>query len=129
MKIYCCGCKQEVGALLTFGREIYPHRKDLYTLPFWKCEYCGNYVGCHHKTKDQTRPLGVIPTKEIRECRKKIHAIIDPLWRSGTVSRKLVYKAMSEKLNYKFHSAEIRNEYEAKVAYETAIIVADEMSG
>jgi hypothetical protein len=68
--IYCCGCESAVQARLTDGREIYPHRPDLADLPFWKCDGCGNHVGCHHKTNDRTRPLGNIPTPEIRIARK-----------------------------------------------------------
>ena len=45
-EILCCGCGGEkVQARLTHGSEIYPHRKDLYSLPFWKCDACGNFVG------------------------------------------------------------------------------------
>lgn len=78
--IYCCGCKADVGARLTDGREIYPHRADLAALPFWKCDACGNAVGCHHKTKERTRPLGCIPTPELKTARSHIHRVLDPLW-------------------------------------------------
>ena len=64
--IFCCGCQSDVQARLTDGAEIYAHRRDLASLPFWKCDACGNFVGCHHKTKHRTRPLGCIPTKEIK---------------------------------------------------------------
>src|SRR5258708_25759364 len=73
MRIWCVACNRLVEALLTDGRTIYPHRKDLQSLPFWKCLACGNYVGCHHKTNDPTRPLGNIPSPELRELRKEIH--------------------------------------------------------
>lgn len=62
MKIYCTGCGKDVQARLTDGAERYPHRPDLYELPFWKCDTCGNYVGCHHKTRAPTKPLGCIAT-------------------------------------------------------------------
>ena len=80
--IYCCGCGCDVQARLTNGKEIYPHRMDLDEVPFWKCDKCGNYVGCHHKTKQRTSPTGCIPTSEIRALRVQIHNIIDPLWKS-----------------------------------------------
>ncbi len=70
--IFCCGCKADVRARLTSGKEIYPHRSDLSSLPFWRCDGCGNFVGCHHKTKDRTRPLGCIPTPEIKEERQRV---------------------------------------------------------
>jgi hypothetical protein len=114
MKIYCCGCNQEVTARLTDGAEIYPHRSDLHCLPFWKCDRCGNYVGCHHKTENRTRPLGCIPTEEIRKARKEIHKVLDPIWRSGCVDRKALYAAISEHLGWTFHTAKIRSTEEAR---------------
>jgi len=77
--IYCCGCLIKVNARLTDGSEIYPHRKDLSSLPFWVCDKCGNYVGCHHKTSNRTAPLGCIPTSEIRAARNRIHKMLDPM--------------------------------------------------
>ena len=68
-KIWCCGCGKEVDARLTDGAEVYPHRRDLASLPFWKCDACGNFVGCHHKTRERTKPLGCIPTPEIKDVR------------------------------------------------------------
>ena len=116
-QIYCCGCSIEVPARLTDGSEIYPHRPDLHSLPFWKCGICGNHVGCHHKTPDRTRPLGNIPTKEIREARKHIHALLDPLWRSGTMKRGAVYGKLAKQLGREYHTAEIRTVQEAREVY------------
>ena len=112
--IYCCDCSKEVDARLTNGKEIYPHRKDLYGLPFWKCDTCGNYVGCHHKTSNPTQPLGVIPSDEIREYRKILHALIDPIWKNGIKSRRAVYKAISNHIGRKYHTANIRTADEAE---------------
>lgn len=69
MDLYCCGCKTKVSARLTDGAEVYPHRPDLHDLPFWRCDACGNFVGCHHRTKKRTGPLGCIPTPEVRWAR------------------------------------------------------------
>ena len=117
MIIYCCGCKEDVIARLTSGKEIYPHRKDLYTLPFWKCKVCGNHVGCHCKTGNPTRPLGCIATKEIKQARQRIHALLDPVWEKGKYSRKQVYRKISQKLGYKYHTAEIRTIKQARTVY------------
>ena len=117
MEIYCCGCGVKVDASLTNGGEIYPHRKDLHDLPFWKCDKCGNYVGCHYKTKTRTRPLGHIPTPELRNARKKIHGILDPLWRGDNRKRKELYSIISEKIGWKYHSAKLRNIKEAREIY------------
>lgn len=119
--IYCCGCGTDVGARLTDGREIYPHRPDLQDVPFWRCDMCGNFVGCHHKTRKRTEPLGCIPTAEVREARKRLHALIDPIWKSGKMSRTGLYAALSHKLGRAYHTAEIRTVEEANVAYQAAL--------
>ena len=118
MKIYCTGCKIDVDARLTDGEERYPHRKDLYSLPFWKCDTCKGYVGCHHKTKQRTKPLGVIATPEILNARKKIHALLDPLWKSGSIPRGKAYAIVSKKLGYNYHNGEIRTIDEARQIYK-----------
>lgn len=108
MGIYCCGCKREVNARLMDGSEVYPHRGDLQSLPFWRCDACGNFVGCHHKTVNRTRPLGCIPTQELKDARRNLHALIDPIWRSGRMRRGDLYKAISRDIGREFHTAEIR---------------------
>lgn len=113
MEIFCVKCNKKVEPRLTNGEEIYPHRKDLYNLPFWKCDECKNYVGCHHKTNNPTRPLGCIPTKEIIAKRQEIHRLLDPLWENGNYDRKQIYKLIGDKLGYKYHTANIRSVEEA----------------
>lgn len=120
-EIYCCGCGGEVSARLTDGCEIYPHRLDLHDLPFWTCDACGNFVGCHHKTKNRTEPLGCIPTAELKEARKKLHALIDPIWKSGKMRRNDLYKAISRELGYNYHTANVRTLGEATAAYCAAV--------
>jgi hypothetical protein len=127
MFLWCVACNQNVFAVLTDGREIYPHREDLQDLPFWKCPTCGNYVGCYHKTGNRTKPLGNIPTAELRVLRLEIHKIIDPLWKYGG-SRKFIYRKLSEALGRKYHTAELRSVEEAKKIIEAAKSLADEPS-
>ena len=115
--IYCCNCAREVDARLTTGKEIYPHRPDLWDLPFWKCDDCGGHVGCHHKTKNLTRPLGCISSPEIIKARKEIHKLIDPLWRGKFITRRKLYQAISEHLGYEYHAGEIRSLEEARKVY------------
>jgi hypothetical protein len=117
VKIFCCGCGDDVEARLTDGAEIYPHRSDLAELPFWKCDACGNFVGCHHKTKDRTRPLGNIPTPAIRVARQHIHRLIDPAWISGKISRGLLYAQIAAALGKPYHTADIRTLEEARHVY------------
>lgn len=117
-KIHCCGCDAKVSARLTDGAEIYPHRRDLAGLPFWKCDACGNHVGCHHKTSNPTNPLGCIPTPEIKTARQHIHRILDPIWKSGRMKRRAVYAEIAQRLGRKdYHTANIRSVQEAREVY------------
>ena len=118
MLIHCCGCNEKVEARLTDGGEIYPHRPDLKHLPFWKCDACGNCVGCHHKTKNTTQPLGCIPTPELKKARSHIHRILDPIWQSGKMKRREIYKRLSDKLGWKYHTGSIRSVEEAREVYK-----------
>ena len=120
-KIYCCSCEKEVEARLTSGVEIYPPREDLHCRPFWKCNTCKNYVGCHYKLKNNpTKPLGNIPTPEMRKARNHIHKLIDPFWQNYTEpfrARAWIYRWLSGKIGREYHTAEIRTIEEAREVY------------
>jgi hypothetical protein len=113
-----------VEARLTTGAEVYPHRTDLAMLPFWKCDACGNHVGCHHKTKDRTRPMGTIPNPELKRARQHIHKLLDSLWGPGRPKRKEVYQTIEETLGYRFHTAELRTIEEARRVYRILLGLA-----
>ena len=66
---------------LTRGREVYPHRADLRQKPFWLCDGCGAFCGCHPNT---TAPLGLPADAETRNLRQRVHALLDPRWRLAT---------------------------------------------
>jgi hypothetical protein len=121
MKIYCVGCSSIIEARLTTGAEIYPHRQDLSDLPFWKCDTCGNYVGCHHKSHNPTQPLGNIPTPELRLARQKIHRLLDPLWQSGRFQRKQVYEHLSRRFGRQYHTAETVNIEEVEMVLKALV--------
>lgn len=129
MEIYCCGCQSEVDARLTNGKEIYPHRHDLCWLPFWKCDTCGNFVGCHYKTKNRTAPLGCIPTPEIKNIRMKIHIVIDPIWQSGKLGRKEIYRQISEAVGFRYHTAKLRSVEDATRALVVAKGIFESVNG
>ena len=112
--LFCAGCSKDIQARLTDGREVYPHRPDLYARPYWVCDKCLNYVGTHHKTKKPTEPLGIIPTPQLRRARQHIHALLDPLWQQHGVERKWLYKWLSDDLGWKYHTAKIRDIDEAR---------------
>jgi hypothetical protein len=115
--IWCCGCNADVAARLTDGQEVYPHCLDLASLPFWRCDACGRFVGCHYKTQDRTRPLGVIPTLAMRHARQHIHSILDPIWKDGRMSRKQIYARLTETLGRQYHTADLRTMDEARMIY------------
>lgn len=109
MLIFCCQCATKIEARLTSGKEIYPHRSDLASIPFWVCDTCNNYVGCHHKTKNPTNPLGNIPTPRMRKARQHIHALLDPLWKNKHFTRKEIYDLISNHMGFNYHTAKLRN--------------------
>ena len=127
MKIYCCQCCEEVDTRLTDGAEIYPHREDLDSLPFWIHDKCGNFVGCHHKTRTPTKPLGCIATPDILNARKKIHALLDPLWKSKSIRRGQAYAYVSNRLGYEYHNGEIRTIEEARRIYKIVATLHNEI--
>lgn len=69
----------------------------------WLCKPCDAYVGCHENTR---RPLGTIANKETREWRKKVHAVIDPLWRENEYKRGEVYMALNDAFGEEVHVGE-----------------------
>lgn len=120
MKIYCCGCEEHVTPRQTIGSEIYPHWEAGSSIPFFKCDECGNYVGCHKGSKP-LRPLGCIPTVELRGARAAIHAVIDPIWKVHGVNRKQVYADLAKLTGRKkYHTANIRTVDEAREVYDYA---------
>jgi hypothetical protein len=127
LSIHCCGCKQIVQARLIDGKEAYPNRSDLHSLPFWKCDTCQNFVGCHHKTKDRTRPLGCIPTPELKNARQHIHKLLDPLWENEkNIMRKELYAEISKRLGYEYHTADIASIEQARLVYKTILDIKNE---
>ena len=88
-----CDCGRECR--LVFGREIYPHRMDLFSRKFWKCDSCAAWVGCH---PGGTRPLGRPANAALRKQRQSVHAAFDPLWKSGTMTRTAAYSKLAEGL-------------------------------
>lgn len=43
-------------------------------------------------------PLGRLANKELRAAKQKVHAALDPLWRSGSMKRSDAYALLAEKL-------------------------------
>lgn len=76
------------------GREIYPHRPDLYAKHFYRCD-CGAYVGCHPGT---VKALGSPAGAETRRARSAAHAAFDPIWKRGKMRRGDAYRALAKAL-------------------------------
>ena len=112
--IWCTACECYVDARLTSGKEIYPHRPDLADIPMWRCDACHNYVGTHWKSKEPLKPLGVIADRDIMNARRHIHALLDPMWKTGRIRRGRAYKYISKHLGYSYHTGEIRTIEEAR---------------
>lgn len=82
----CPECGSE--AKLVTGREIYPHRRDLYGKQFWACLPCGCWVGCH---PGGTRRMGRLANAATRKLKQAAHAAFDPLWKDGHMKRTQAY--------------------------------------
>jgi hypothetical protein len=73
----------------------------------WLCinyPQCDSYVGCHGTSKS---PLGRMADKELREWKKRAHAVFDPLWREGQFSRTEAYQLLSKFLEISIEQAHI----------------------
>ena len=118
MKLQCINCNKDVEAELVTGDVIYPHRPDLINRNFYKCPFCGEYVGCHPNT---IKPLGCIPSKELRQARIKVHNKLDYLWKNKKYKRHKIYKALSDYFGYEYHNGQTKTVEECKKAEEYLI--------
>lgn len=94
--VICPYCKAD--AELVTGREIYPHRSDLFRLKFWRCKPCGAYTGTHKDSKRHA-PKGRLANAELRKARIEAHTSFDPLWKDGGIyNRKEAYRWLRDTL-------------------------------
>lgn len=80
------------------GKEIYPHRKDLYCMTFYRCN-CqpgSAYVSCHGTSE---KPLGRLANKDLRQAKSAAHRAFDQLWRSKLLKRQDAYKWLAKQMN------------------------------
>jgi hypothetical protein len=86
-----CGSRARLtdSAIVYHGRSYGP----IYLCSKWP--ECDAYVGADKKSGT---PLGRLANKELREWKKKAHQWIDPLWRSGILSRAKVYRIISGRM-------------------------------
>jgi hypothetical protein len=83
----CPYCGKE--SMLSSGAAIYPHLPRLAYKPIYVCFPCDAYVGCHPGT---TKALGRLANAELRKAKIAAHAVFDPIWRNGTMSRRAAYR-------------------------------------
>lgn len=64
--------------------------------PFvYVCLACRAYIGLH---RGSLYPLGTMANPATRAARARLHAAFDPLWRSGSTSRRRAYRALAKAL-------------------------------
>ena len=96
----CLHCSKQ--AVLTDGKEVYPHRKDLWQKRIWICRACNATCGCH---PGSVVPLGYPADKQTRNARMRLHnERLDPLWKQARKGEKkrartAVYKLLSERMD------------------------------
>lgn len=83
------------GTELVGGDVIYPHRKDLARLKFYRCAPCDAYVGTH---KGTVKPLGRVANATLRTLKQQAHVAFDPMWRDSKMSRSEAYIWLASKL-------------------------------
>lgn len=92
-RVLCPYCQRDAAKVT--GKQIYPHRPDLYAKTFYECDPCDAYVGCHPGTDT---PLGRLADAELREEKMRAHAAFDPIWRSGSKKRGSAYAWLADQL-------------------------------
>lgn len=117
MKIYCCNCKKEIECDLVYGNKIYPHRQDLYSKAFYQCPICKEFVGTHKK---DLKPLGTIPTQQLKTLRHKLHIFFEPKLKNKKQKTKF-YETISNQVGYEFHCGNISSIEEYKKVYKLII--------
>lgn len=78
---------------LVNGQVIYPHRPDLKHKSFYICYPCSAWVGCHPGT---TTPLGRLADRDLRMAKQRVHALLDPLWKSKQIKRSSCYARLAD---------------------------------
>lgn len=110
MVLFCVNCQKEVLAE--------------YENNSWKCPHCNNSVGCH---KGTNRPLGCIPSPELRLKRIELYSLMEPLF--SKISKLKLLKLLSEKLGYKFHLHQVKSIKECERVIDLVVEIGKELNG
>jgi len=100
----CPYCKKV--AVWCNNKERYGKQYGDSYMCYW-CKDCDSYVGCHQNSK---KPLGSMANKELRQLRIQCHSLIDNLWKNGKMSRKEMYRMLSDKFGRTVHIGWSREE-------------------
>ena len=91
----CCLCDKE-GIPIT-GKDLYPHRADLWSLNMFRCpDHPDCYVGTH---KSSGEALGVMANKKLRDLKMRAHGLFDPFWKSKLVNRYRLYSKLAREMS------------------------------
>lgn len=118
-KLNCPYCN--APAKLVSGKEIYPHRADLFKKSFYQCEPCDAYVGCHPGT---IKPLGRLANAELRKAKSAAHAAFDPIWKNSVMPRSNAYQWLAHKLGIEKHKCHI-GMFDVETCKKTIVICSD----
>lgn len=99
-----CDCSGEPTVTLTSNSAIYG--REYGDWPYvYLCMLCGASIGTHPHS---VYPLGLMADKETRSLRTALHAIIDPAWKEGQISRGELYRVMAEGMGLqRFHVGDL----------------------
>lgn len=103
-EVVCDYCQRP--AELVTGEVTYPHRKDLARRLFWHCAPCQAWVSCHlpagtpgqRGRGDGTLPMGRLAKADLRQWRTSFHAVFDPIWKTGTMTRDAAYAVIAKEM-------------------------------
>lgn len=100
IKVKCPYCGKK--AKYCENKEIYGKNYGKSYMCYF-CEPCNAYIGCHNNTR---QPLGTLANRELRQWRIKAHNHIDPIWKSGKLSRGQVYARLKYNFGRQIHIGE-----------------------
>ena len=89
-KVRCTHCAKE-AFIFKHNWKGYPYEEDYG--PVWVCLSCAAWVGCHKGTED---PLGTPANAALRQARRRVHAVFDPLWRNKYMRRGKAYELLAK---------------------------------
>lgn len=86
------------------GKDIYPHRSDLFAKKFFWCVDCDAFVGTHARTG---LPLGTLANSTLRRLRSLAHSTFDTLWKEHGIDRTVAYAMLAKGMDVPFDECHI----------------------